>query len=265
LFIDDQMSLTEDAIADGEGHLEGAADSLRGAEESIFRRQIAQSDGGESDEAEVERRAQAPAFPIGEKHRAAEQEDEDDDQVHLSQKKLMTETFLAAILLTWHILGRVDRKLVFLPHHDGYENHVSGHVSLFPHFVVHDGLGLAINSGRQLGVPPSYTAPPAADTTVGVLYHLGHSVADAVHEDEQHGHANQGVEDSVELPREGGRSDMAVTDCSHDGDGEEQRLREGPRIIPIIGHVIVVVAVVLNHEVLQGKQILVDLQREQLE
>ena len=47
---------------------------------------------------------------------------------------------------------------------------------------------------------------------------------------------------------------------SHDGDGEQERLCKGPAGVPVLGHVVVVVVVVLDHEVLQGDQVRVNLE-----
>ena len=54
-----------------------------------------------------------------------------------------------------------------------------------------------------------------------------------------------------------------LTDGGHDGDGEEQRLREGPVVGPGAGRVVAVLVVVVNHELLQTFQVSLHLNENQ--
>ena len=53
---------------------------------------------------------------------------------------------------------------------------------------------------------------------------------------------------------------LTFTYGGHDSDGEQQRLGEGPGVVPIVGGVVVVVGVVVHDELCQDAQITLDLQ-----
>ena len=55
---------------------------------------------------------------------------------------------------------------------------------------------------------------------------------------------------------------LKFTDCCHDGQSEEEGLREGPAVDPVIGSVVVEVVDVANDELLKLGQIFRNLQKK---
>ena len=101
-------------------------------------------DGGQGDETEVRRLYRRPAFPVSEQESSREDEGEDEDEVD----------------------------------HDGDHHQVRGHVPLLPDLVEGEPLGLPVDAGGQLGVPPPCPAPPAEDPAVQPAEGDGHPVTD---------------------------------------------------------------------------------------
>ena len=83
---------------------------------------------------------------------------------------------------------------------------------------------------------------PAAQSAVAVLDKIAEEVSNVPSKHHQQGDSNQGVDDGEQLARVRLGGDVAVAHSGHDGHGEQQRVGEGPVVVP--GLHLAVVAVV---------------------